>query len=597
MSLTDQEALEEEQLRLAIENSLADLRVQPNPEPLNEFDSQDLAFFTDLAISQHTGDGNGKPREKPTENTVINSPASVSHPAKGKGTVTQPPNVQRGGQLKGGAGTFAQPNMTDTDDSSLKNSSAGTFARPSVNDIDGGVRPPAHATSGQSQPKSSTGGIFGKLSSLLTDNKPNNRTGADRAVKEPSASEGDLCRACLQPCSNSVFRSFSTIRAANNDLYHADCFICGTCRNPIRGQYLQHSSSPYPYHPDCFRCGGCDLPISGNFKDFGDPPQAYHAECYKELYHPRCCLCTHTLEGQFYKHPFFESEMYCMSHDSLPSCFACARKQPLPASRREGFADLMDGRSLCAQCSSSIIVDSSEAAALYKGIVEFMGRELGLTISPEMADVPVLVVDVQSLNENMNRKDGSLGYHDAGEDSVGGKSTVRGVTLSTCCEVRHFPSGSVAFSQVAGAFRSGQAPALFTTSEVRDVTAVLVLYGLPKDLIASILAHEAMHVWLKLNKKFPFRMPPKLEEGLCQVIAYLYLENLRAYDAVDPVEHSSEDNKDASLRSYFCKQIRDDVSPVYGDGFRDAYKAVQLLGLEIVLEYVQENHQLPEITL
>jgi hypothetical protein len=57
---------------------------------------------------------------------------------------------------------------------------------------------------------------------------------------------------------------------------------------------------------------------------------------------------------------------------------------------------------------------------------------------------------------------------------------------------------------------------------------VLVLYGLPRDLVSSILAHEAMHVWLKLNQGFPFRMEPRLEEGLCQVVAYLYLQKIAA---------------------------------------------------------------------
>ncbi len=43
----DRDAWEEEQLRLAIENSLADLDLKGAEEPPNEFASQDLAFFTD----------------------------------------------------------------------------------------------------------------------------------------------------------------------------------------------------------------------------------------------------------------------------------------------------------------------------------------------------------------------------------------------------------------------------------------------------------------------------------------------------------------------------------------------------------------------
>lgn len=36
---------------------------------------------------------------------------------------------------------------------------------------------------------------------------------------------------------------------------------------------------------------------------------------------------------------------------------------------------------------------------------------------------------------------------------------------------------------------------IHTIREHREVTAVLVLMGLPRTLTASILAHEAMHVW------------------------------------------------------------------------------------------------------
>uniref|UniRef100_A0A7S3LZA6 Protein DA1-like domain-containing protein n=1 Tax=Spumella elongata TaxID=89044 RepID=A0A7S3LZA6_9STRA len=104
-----------------------------------------------------------------------------------------------------------------------------------------------------------------------------------------------------------------------------------------------------------------------------------------------------------------------------------------------------------------------------------------------------------------------------------------------------------------------------------------------------------MHVWLKLNKSFPFQMPPKIEEGLCQVIAYLYLESIRMFDTDDVAQQSHNDTKESTLRSYFSKQIEDDASPVYGDGFREAYRAVKLLGLDIVLEYVQHHHQLPDI--
>lgn len=56
------------------------------------------------------------------------------------------------------------------------------------------------------------------------------------------------------------------------------------------------------------------------------------------------------------------------------------------------------------------------------------------------------------------------------------------------------------------------------------MTAILVLFGLPWLLTGSILAHEVMHAWLRTNG---FRqLPPEVEEGLCQLMALLWLENL-----------------------------------------------------------------------
>jgi hypothetical protein len=54
------------------------------------------------------------------------------------------------------------------------------------------------------------------------------------------------------------------------------------------------------------------------------------------------------------------------------------------------------------------------------------------------------------------------------------------------------------------------------------VTAVLVLYGLPWLLTGTILAHELMHAWLRMNGVTGLSLD--VEEGLCQLMALLWLE-------------------------------------------------------------------------
>lgn len=60
-------------------------------------------------------------------------------------------------------------------------------------------------------------------------------------------------------------------------------------------------------------------------------------------------------------------------------------------------------------------------------------------------------------------------------------------------------------------------------SRLIQVTAILVLYGLPRLLTGSVLAHELMHAWLRVTNT-P-RLSLDVEEGLCQLMALLWLEN------------------------------------------------------------------------
>jgi hypothetical protein len=47
------------------------------------------------------------------------------------------------------------------------------------------------------------------------------------------------------------------------------------------------------------------------------------------------------------------------------------------------------------------------------------------------------------------------------------------------------------------------------------------------------------------------------------------------------------------LSSYLAYQIRSDLSPIYGDGFRAAYEAFQGVGLKAVVESVLNTGKLP----
>jgi hypothetical protein len=57
---------------------------------------------------------------------------------------------------------------------------------------------------------------------------------------------------------------------------------------------------------------------------------------------------------------------------------------------------------------------------------------------------------------------------------------------------------------------------------VSSVSAILVLYGMPRLLTGSIIAHELMHAWLRLNGALD--LEARVEEGLCQLMSFLWLQ-------------------------------------------------------------------------
>lgn len=88
-----------------------------------------------------------------------------------------------------------------------------------------------------------------------------------------------------------------------------------------------------------------------------------------------------------------------------------------------------------------------------------------------------------------------------------------------------------------------------------------------------------------------------MEEGICQVISYKYLDALSELDGKGrrPRVASSSSGLEDSLRSYYQFQIQNDPSPVYGDGFRLAQQCEQQLGLDVVVEHISQTKNFPTV--
>eukprot|EP01023_Acetabularia_acetabulum_P026412 TRINITY_DN2509_c0_g1_i13.p2 TRINITY_DN2509_c0_g1~~TRINITY_DN2509_c0_g1_i13.p2 ORF type:complete len:126 (-),score=22.85 TRINITY_DN2509_c0_g1_i13:448-825(-) len=96
-----------------------------------------------------------------------------------------------------------------------------------------------------------------------------------------------------------------------------------------------------------------------------------------------------------------------------------------------------------------------------------------------------------------------------------------------------------------------------------QVTDILLVEGMPRLLTGSVLAHELMHAWFRLNNVMD--LSSDVEEGMCQLMALLWLESQKL----------QEGSFEERACSYYQYKIRTDPTPTYGDGFRAAFESMQ----------------------
>ncbi|KZV52960.1 hypothetical protein F511_34814 [Dorcoceras hygrometricum] len=368
--------------------------------------------------------------------------------------------------------------------------------------------------------------------------------------------------------------------------------ICRGCNSQIGNERFLSGMGAF-WHPECFRCHACNEPISDH--EFSMPDnRPYHKYCYKELYHPKCDVCKQFIpsnakgEIAYREHPFWHQK-YCPSHenDGTPRCSSCERME---VDCR--YLILDDGRKLCLECLDSSIMDTHECQPLYLEIQEFYE---GLNMKVEQ-QIPMLLVERQALNEAMEGE--KTGHHHMPE--------TRGLCLSEEQTIR-----TILRRPRIGGFRIID---LFTEpyTLIRrcEVTAILVLFGLPRLLTGSILAHEMMHAWLRL-KGYP-SLSPEVEEGICQVLAHMWLDSEIVPGSSNDEASSSSSFAEVStalpsgsskkgkrshfekkLGEFFKDQIESSLSVVYGDGFRQANKAVLEFGLKRTLDHIKLTGSFP----
>ena len=321
--------------------------------------------------------------------------------------------------------------------------------------------------------------------------------------------------------------------------------VCAAC-GLSHGTFLKVLNRRY--HPECFRCSSCNGKIDPNdqFKYTTDEQgrlHSYHRECFL-CFGVQCCVCQDkiavTPDGRvpFIKHPFFDNELMCVRHadESLRRCCGCQRLEPYDTP----FLDCMDGdRCVCASCCRFLVVDSADATPLWHSVLSFLDRTLHWPIWTPLRELPILMVGSDALREQARRS-------------------------------------------ASSSFRS---MGLGLKDETGALVALVCLTGLPRALVAGILAHEAVHAWMHWHPHTAgWPLPSAVEDGLCQLVTSLFWSEGR----LPPHEDAAVETK---LRQYYQFGLERDKS----DAFRRAALAYRAIGMDALLAHVWECRDFPDV--
>jgi Protein DA1/LIM domain len=336
--------------------------------------------------------------------------------------------------------------------------------------------------------------------------------------------------------------------------------VCAAC-GLSHGTFLKVLNRKY--HPECFRCSSCNGRIDPNdqFKYTTDEQgrmHPHHRECFL-CFGVQCCICQEqiavTPDGRvpFIKHAFFDTELMCVRHadEPLRRCCGCQRLEPY----KSPFIDCMDGdRGVCASCCRSVVVDSSDATPLWRSVLSFLEQDLHLPIWAPMRDLPILMVGSESLREQAR-------CHGSHHGTAASSSSTTPLTSGVCLK-----------------------------ENSKSIVAIVCLTGLPRILVAGILAHEAIHAWIHGHPKSHRPLPAQVEEGLCQLVAALYLSENRL-----PPHRNDSLEAEAKLRQYYKFNMERDKSDIYGTGYRRAAAAYSAIGMPALLAHVLECRDFPDL--
>ena len=328
--------------------------------------------------------------------------------------------------------------------------------------------------------------------------------------------------------------------------------VCHGCQKAVRENAI-YVMGKY-WHTHCFVCAGCGKSLkSDQFVVFGDKPwhphclrcpncnkpvvgqyiekdnAPWHVACFHQKFTPACAVCGDPLQGRYFED--FWGNRYCAKHRNYDRCTSCSRIVCGPLTG--GGMRFPDGLVICNLCCDSGIVTQERAEILLQEMRQALGR-IGLNLVN--APTPVHLAGRDELHRFSRHK-----HH------------------------QEHPLLGLARWQVTRA--SGRVVD-------RSFQDIIIQQNLPELHFRTVAIHELCHAWFFYNQYEG--LPLEVEEGMCVLMEYLWLRRQKTREA-----------------AYFIRQITQSPDPVYGDGFRQASRALTRLPMKVLLQYLKEQRRFP----
>ena len=326
---------------------------------------------------------------------------------------------------------------------------------------------------------------------------------------------------------------------------------CKSCKGELTGQYLIHKGNNY--HRSCYDkhiqiyCDHCNRKIEGSYNT--SKGKNYHKSCFQQFIQKRCDECGDVINGIYNLHQDKQYHQSCYVDFILPKCDICYKpvedkyikdhwgnyyhhyhedKMPscdncnrlISKQLTKGGFSINSNRFVCNLCKPSVVVSQLQTK---KNLIEVLNvlNKVGIKGLPKT--IPVALVDSKNdLIKMSGHKHGNIqGYTNYEESSLNGKV-------------------------------------------IDQEYQIYILSNLHKEIFNAVLAHELLHVYLFQNQ---IDLKSDIREGFCNLGSSLIYENNRS-----------------KLSEFRLKNMKQNLDPDYGLGFRKMKKILDKIGWKRLLK-------------